>query len=195
VRLHEVVASSPVSDAQLVARCRDGDPDAWNELVTRFSRYVYAIAVQAFRLSEHDAEDVFQEVFTRVYERLDQLRTDEAIRPWIGQLTRRVCINRLRSSAREQPAEVDLDLAEPEDTIARLDDAFAVHQALAELPEHCNEILDRFFAQDESYRTIAKALDLPAGTIASRISRCLGKLKEQFEGRNPAARESGERVI
>ncbi len=57
-------------------------------------------------------------------------------------------------------------------------------EALATLPEHCREILDRFFARDESYREIGAALDLPAGTIASRISRCLSKLRAVFEGRN-----------
>ena len=51
--------------------------------------------------------------------------------------------------------------------------------------------LDRFFARDESYRVIGEALDLPAGTIASRISRCLGKLREKLEGRNPASGSSG----
>ena len=74
-----------LTDAQLVARCRTGDPDAWRELVDRFSRYVYAIAVQGFKLPEHDAEDVFQEVFTRAYEHLHKLRDDEAIRPWLAQ--------------------------------------------------------------------------------------------------------------
>ena len=88
--------SRPETDAELVARCRAGDEDAWRELVDRFSRYVYAISVQAFRLPPHDAEDVFQEVFARVYERLDQLRSDEAVRPWIGQLTRRICLDKLR---------------------------------------------------------------------------------------------------
>ena len=64
---------------------------------------------------------------------------------------------------------------------------------LAALPEHCREVLDRFFAQDESYRTIGEALDLPAGTIASRISRCLARLREQFEseGRKGVATASG----
>ena len=61
----------------------------------------------------------------------------------------------------------------------------AVHEALADLPEHCQEILDRFFCRDESYQTIGSALDIPAGTIASRISRCLAKLREMFEGRKP----------
>ena len=183
-----------MTEATLVARCRSGDQAAWNELVERFSRYVYAIAVQAFRLPEHDAEDVFQEVFTRVYQHLDTLRDDEAVRPWIGQLTRRVCINRLRSSSREQPAETDLALADDEDVIGRLDEAFSVHEALATLPEHCQEMLDRFFARDESYRQIGDSLGLPAGTIASRISRCLAKLREEFEGRNPVAAASSDQV-
>src|ERR687886_2622351 len=91
-----------MTDAELVARCRGGDHDAWKELVERFSRYVYAICVQAFRLPEHDAEDVFQEVFTKVYEHLGRLRDDDAIRPWIAQLTRRTCIDRLRAGMREQ---------------------------------------------------------------------------------------------
>src|SRR6266702_4400100 len=101
-----------LSDSELVARCRSGDQQAWAELVDRFSRYVYAISVQAFRLPDADAEDVFQEVFARAYEHLDG-----------------------------------------------------------------------FFARDESYRTIGEALDLPAGTIASRISRCLRRLREFLEGR------------
>lgn len=171
-------------DAQLVARCRQGDQEAWAELVSRFSRYVYAIAVQAFRLSEHDAEDIFQETFTRVYENLDKLRDDTALRPWIGQLTRRLCIDRLRAAGREQPtAEEQLEPA-AEDTMETLDEALTVHEALSSLPEHCREILDRFFSRDESYRDIGDALELPSGTIASRISRCLAKLRETLEGRN-----------
>ena len=163
-------------DAQLVARCRAGDQAAWCELVERFSRYVYGIAVQGFRLSDHDAEDVFQDVFARVYERLDTLRDDEAVRPWIAQLTRRLCIDRLRATAREQLTDEDVERA-GEDVLALLDEALTVHEALAALPEHCREILDRFFARDESYRAIGDALDLPPGTIASRISRCLSKLR------------------
>jgi RNA polymerase sigma factor (sigma-70 family) len=173
-----------VSDRELVARCRAGDQQAWAELVERFSRYVYAISVQGFRLPEADAEDVFQEVFARAYEHLDGLRDDAAVRPWLGQLTRRLCIDRLRASARERPAaEEELEPAGSEETLSLLEDAMTVHEALAETPEHCREILDRFFARDESYRTIGEALDLPPGTIASRISRCLARLRELLEGR------------
>jgi len=175
-----------LTDAQLVARCRDGDHEAWRALVDRFSRYVYAIAVQAFKLPEHDAEDVFQEVFARAYEHLPKLRNDEAIRPWLAQLTRRLCIDRLRAGTSEQLSE-DVEIPDADDTIARIDDSLAVHDALATLPDNCREILDRFFAQDESYRTIGQALDIPSGTIASRISRCLTKLKVELEGRNQGA--------
>ena len=178
-----------LTDAQLVARCRAGDHEAWRELVDRFSRYVYAIAVQAFKLSEQDAEDVFQEVFARAYEHLHKLRDDEAIRPWLAQLTRRLCIDRLRAGSDDLLGD-DIDVPDADDKIGKLDDSLAVHEALANLPENCQEILDRFFARDESYRTIGDALDLPSGTIASRISRCLTKLRSEMEGRNLGASPS-----
>jgi RNA polymerase sigma factor (sigma-70 family) len=179
------MALSLVADADLVARCRRGDQEAWNELVNRFSRYVFAITTRVYRLGQHDAEDVFQDVFARTYERLDDLREDAAVRPWIGTLTRRLCVDRLRSAGREQPAEEPLDPAETDDAFAQLDESLAVHQGLRALPEHCGEILDRFFARDESYRAIGDALDLPPGTIASRISRCLKKLRAELEGKTP----------
>jgi RNA polymerase sigma factor (sigma-70 family) len=171
------------TDAQLVARCRAGDQAAWNELVDRFSRYVYAIAVQGFRLQGHDAEDVFQEVFARVYEHLDRLRSDEAIRPWIAQLTRRLCIDRLRSGGREAPAGLE-ETAGVDERLAALDDALTVRAGLDAVGDPCREILDRFFCRDESYKAIGEALELPAGTIASRISRCLTKLRSELEGRS-----------
>jgi len=171
------------TDAQLVSRCRDGEQAAWNELVERFSRYVYAICHQAFRLPPEDAEDVFQEVFARVYEHLDRLRSDDAIRPWIAQLTRRLCIDRLRSGGREGPADEELELAAVDEVLAGLDEALTVRACLDAVGDPCREILDRFFCRDESYKAIGEALDIPAGTIASRISRCLAKVKAELEGR------------
>src|SRR5216110_3814262 len=105
--------AQPVPAAQLVARCRAGDEGAWAALVERFSRYVYAIATQGFRLRQQDAEDVFQEVFAKVYERLDSLRSDEAIQPWLAQLTRRVCVDRLRAGSREETTEESELAADP----------------------------------------------------------------------------------
>jgi RNA polymerase sigma factor (sigma-70 family) len=182
-----------VADADLVARCRQGEALAWEELVNRFSRYVYAITSRIYRLGPHDSEDVFQEVFARTYESLGALRDDAAVRPWIGTLTRRLCVDRLRSAAREQPAEEAIDPEQADDGVAELDEALMVQEALRTMEESCVEILDRFFARDESYRTIGEALGIPGGTIASRISRCLRKLRSQLEGRKPRFEPSIER--
>jgi RNA polymerase sigma factor (sigma-70 family) len=184
--------TSELTDAELVRRCRAGDDAAWRQLVERFSRYVFAIATQGFRLAEHDAEDVFQEVFTRTYQRLDRLRDDGAIKPWLAQLTRNLCLDRLRETARTQPTDEEIGVGSDE-TLAHLDLALTVRGELDRLGEPCAELLDRFFCRDESYKTIGEALDLPAGTIASRISRCLTKLRERLEGRNEPAPASGGR--
>ncbi|HEY2772311.1 MAG TPA: sigma-70 family RNA polymerase sigma factor [Solirubrobacteraceae bacterium] len=179
-----LAAAAELSDQELVRACRQGRPDAWAALVERFSRYVYAIAGQAYRLSDADAEDVFQEVFARTYAHLDRLRSDEAIRPWIGQLTRRLAIDRLRAGSREQLGDATLEVLsdDGEAKLERIESALDVHAAMRTLPEHCQEILDRFFARDESYQEIAAALDLPMGTIASRINRCLKKLRAELGG-------------
>jgi RNA polymerase sigma factor (sigma-70 family) len=188
-RLRLTVGSQAVTDAQLVARCRQGDERAWAEFVDRFARYVYAIT-RIYRLPARDVEDVFQEAFARAFERLPDLRDATAVRSWLGQLTRRLALDRLRRSAAEIPS---AELPEPEDvdeTLASIDDALVVREALAGLPEDCREILDRFFARDESYRTIEQDLAIPAGTIASRISRCLAKLRAELEGRSEGSRPS-----
>ena len=80
-----------------------------------------------------------------------------------------------------------------DETLAKLDLALTVRESLQALGDPCADLLDRFFCRDESYRTIGEAVDLPSGTIASRISRCLVKLRGQLEGRNEAPDPSGGR--
>lgn len=175
-----------LDDARLVARCRAGDQAAWEELVNRYSRYVYAILRQGFGFSDSEAEDAFQDVFARVFQQLDRLRDDAALRPWLAQLTRRMAIDRVRSGGREELFDTEPEIAELDATLERLDEALSVRDALGALNETCQDMLNRFFTRDESYRTIGEALDLPSGTVASRISRCLSRLREQMEGRKPA---------
>ena len=149
------------TDAQLVARCRNGDPAAWNELVERFSRYVYAIAVQAFRLSPQDAEDVFQEVFARVYQHLDRLRDDAAIRPWIAQLTRRALHRpaaggRPRIAGRHGRARARRGGRDARRAGRGAHGAGRARRDRRPLPRHPRPLLCR----DESYKTIGEALDI-----------------------------------
>jgi RNA polymerase sigma-70 factor (ECF subfamily) len=188
---------SSLTDAELVRHCREGDADAWNELVERYSRYVYAIVVRGFRLQDDEAEDAFQDVFLRVYERLGTLRDDDALRPWIAQVARRICLDRLSERTRDAQRDgaFDEELADgaSDGELAGIEEAMDVHEALAGLEPPCREMLDRFFARDEPYRVIAASLDLPMGTVASRISRCLDKLRELLlEGRKPAPEGSGD---
>jgi RNA polymerase sigma factor (sigma-70 family) len=181
------VHATELTEARLMELCRAGDEAAWAALVERFSRYVYAIATGAYRLAQSDAEDVFQEVFTRTYEHLGTLRDDAAIRPWLGQLTRRLCVDRLRAARPSEPLEDGGSAGAVDERLAQIEQAVVVRDALSRLSEDCQAILDRFFARDESYRVIADALAIPAGTIASRISRCLGRLRRDLEGRSEAS--------
>lgn len=170
---------SQVCSDPLVARCREGDGRAWHELVDRYSRYVWAIAVQGYRLAEHDAEEVLQETFTRTYEHLDAVRSDDALKAWIGQVARRLSVDRLRLRQREYISEEELAPTQVHhETLVTIEAALDVRLALARLPEHCQDVLDRFFVRDESYETISRSLQVPQGTVASRISRCLRRLRE-----------------
>ncbi len=67
-----------------------------------------------------------------------------------------------------------------------------MREALAALSGTCQDILDRFFTRDQSYKTIADELDIPSGTIASRIARCLGRLREQARGKKRCGEGSRE---
>jgi RNA polymerase sigma-70 factor (ECF subfamily) len=177
-------AISHLSDAELVVRCRLGNQPAWNLLVERFGGYVDAIARRGYRLNDADAEDVFQDVFIRTYQGLDRLRDNDAIRPWIAQLTRRLCVDRLRAAKRESTNPDCAGDETPhthEERLARIDEAIVVHYAMITLPDQTREILERFFLQDQSYRTIALQMNLPPGTIASRIARGLTRLRIELE--------------
>ena len=128
--------------------------------------------------------------FARAFERLSELRSDDAVRPWLAMLTRRLCIDRLRLLARDTPSDTEPDEREVDDVLATLDDAMAVRAALDKVGDPCREILDRFFCRDESYRTIRDTLEIPSGTIASRISRCLEKVRAELDGRSRGSRPS-----
>jgi DNA-directed RNA polymerase specialized sigma24 family protein len=78
-----------------------------------------------------------------------------------------------------------------DETLELLDEALVVREALGRLSGDCRDILDRFFARDESYRTIGDALGIPGGTIASRISRCLQHLRAELTGRKLESPTSG----
>jgi RNA polymerase sigma factor (sigma-70 family) len=184
-----------VTDAELIARCRAGDQTAWEALVRRHSGLVVAVVRGGFRLSPADAEDVFQEVFTRLYVRLGTIREGQAVRAWIAQVARNAALDQIRRSGREVVTGDPLDESAFDEPLRGVEEALSIRAAMAQLPAHQQEILDRFFARDESYDTIGAELGIPPGTIASRISRALAALRvawEATDGRSGAAGASPE---
>jgi RNA polymerase sigma-70 factor (ECF subfamily) len=173
--------SPAADDAELVRRCRGGDQGAWRLLVERHAPLVNGILRGGFRLEAHDAEDAFQEVFTRLYLRLDSVREAGAVRGWIAQVTRNVALDGLRRASHEVVTGAPVDEYAYVEPLRAVDEAMTVRAALQRLPRHQAEILERFFVRDESYQTIASVLDIPPGTIASRISRALAALREEIE--------------
>jgi RNA polymerase sigma-70 factor (ECF subfamily) len=176
------------SDALLVRLCRSGDEAAWAALVRRFSDYVYAILTRGFGLDDAMAQDVFQEVFIRVFRRLDTLSEDSAVKPWIAQLTRRAAIDKLRTTRPAVDIGAVANAAAGDSGFELIEQAMSVRRALAELPEPYREVVERFFVRDQSYRTIAAELGLVPGTVASRISRGLSLLRAMLEDQDALSR-------
>ena len=173
------------TDAELVSRCRSGDAGGVERARRAFLALRLRDLLQALPASSHDAEDVFQEVFARVYQHLERLRATTRSARGSRSSTRRLCIDRLRGARPRGAVELeDLEPGGMDETLARLDEALTVRAGLDAVGDAVPGDPRPVLLPDESYKAIGDALDLPAGTIASRISRCLGKLRSELEGRS-----------
>ena len=170
-----------------VSRCRAGDREAWATVVRDHAGLVNGILRGAYRLSAHDAEDAFQEVFTRLYLNLGELREDRALPGWIAQVTRNVAIDTIRLRRREVAGDDQIEETTYDEPYEQVIEAMSVRNALGRLPDQQREMLERFFVKDQSYRTMAEELSVPTGTIASRISRALAMLRDEVMEENAAA--------
>jgi DNA-directed RNA polymerase specialized sigma24 family protein len=155
------------TDAQLVQLARDGDTAAWGVLVDRYSAYVHAIAVRAFGLRDREADDVFQEVFRRLYADLGALRGE--LRAPVGRATRNLCLDRCSYAALEPATAV---------TLLRIEAAMDVHVVLGSLDELDSNLLYRFFVLNETYRAIAEDLGVAVTAVPGRIASALIDLCE-----------------
>ena len=92
---------STIDDKDLVARCREGDDDAWRDLVDRFGPRVYAIAYH-FTMKREDAEELSQEIFLKVFENLHRYDGGFPLIAWVLSVSRNLCIDRYRRRKREK---------------------------------------------------------------------------------------------
>ncbi len=184
-----------VDSGDLLARASRGDDDAWREIVARYQRLVYA-TVRGFRLAPEDAEDVFQETFLRLHRHAGRLRNPAGLPRWIAQTAHRLCLDQLDRRRVRGEIPIADDYVDPapdaSERLDRLERAQAIREALARLSPRCRELLEHLYFRPEPvhYQDVARALDMPIGSIGPTRARCLEsllrKLKQHAGGITPA---------
>lgn len=174
----------PLEESELVERAKGGDVGAYEELVRRYQDLAVRTAYVAAG-SSADAQDAAQEAFVKAYHALDRFRSGAAFRPWLMRIVANEAIDRRRSARRQ--ANLALQLAEgrrpedaapsPESAALALERRTTVVDALNRLrPEDRLVIAYRFFF-DLSEEEMAQAMRCARGTVKSRLSRAMGRLR------------------
>lgn len=176
------------SDLQLVSACRRGDQLAWEKLVRRYQRLIYAIPRRA-GLSEDLAAEIFQDVFTTLFEKLNDIEDPERLKAWLVTTTRRRTLRtilRMPDSLRSDSDDEETSRAEairdesplPDEQLLILEEQHRIRTAVSQLDERCQTLVELLFYQREppTYAEVAKVLGVPEGSIGPTRARCLGKL-------------------
>lgn len=198
-------ADAPDSDEAVLARFADasrpaGEREAaFHELVQRYQRRVFAVCVRVLG-SPADAEDAVQETFVRLARGAAGFRGDAKLSTWLYRVARNVCTDHVRYDARRPSTPVEDITAvgtEPvaDDVIGARETAMTVEGALAQLDEQSRMLLLLVAVEGLSYAEAAAAVDLPVGTVKSRVSRARVRLGELLADRAetdaPARRATG----
>jgi RNA polymerase sigma factor (sigma-70 family) len=171
----------------LVTRARDGDKAAWDQIVARYAPLVWSIC-RHYRLSRPDIDDVGQGVWLRLVEHLPELRDPAALPGWITTITRRECVRMVRAGQRLERHEGPLPdhaavpgqraAGSPEAELLELELQAALRDALAALPDRCQQLLALLIADPPlPYAEISSRLRLPVGSIGPNRSRCVAALR------------------
>jgi RNA polymerase sigma-70 factor (ECF subfamily) len=190
------------SDGELVQRARDGDRDAFRQLVERYQRRIATLALGMLRNRE-DALDVVQETFTKAYQSLDRFKGDASFYTWTYRIAVNLCIDQQRRDTKLPQANLEPrhgerggergedplgglpDPSEQGDPYQRARDAEIARElsrAIAELtPEHRAVILLRE-VDGLSYEEISHVLECPKGTVMSRLHYARRQLQERLRG-------------
>lgn len=171
--------------AELVARAREGDQEAWNHIVERFAPLVWSLCSR-FGLPRDQAEDVGQNVWLLLIEHLADLREPAALPGWLATTTRRECLRAAETLQRRRQREMSGDDHElpdegedPDAEMLLAERDHAVREAFGQLPAPCRDLLGLLTATPQlPYVEIARRLDMPIGSIGPNRQRCLRKLRQ-----------------
>ncbi|HEY0426235.1 MAG TPA: sigma-70 family RNA polymerase sigma factor [Pyrinomonadaceae bacterium] len=181
------------SDAELIKACRRGDETAWNTLVERYQRLIFAIPRRA-GLSEEQAADILQEVFLTLFEKLDEIEQPEKIRSWIVTTAKFKTWGTVRGEkgfySPDTEEEMEQEMANLPDTspladerLIELEQQHLIRTALKEIEERCQKILSMIYLRDAaaSYAEVAIAIGVGETSISPMRARCLKKLAKILE--------------
>jgi RNA polymerase sigma-70 factor (ECF subfamily) len=178
----------PEEDAELFTRAQRGNVDAYEEIVQRYQQLAFRTAYVITR-SAAEAEEAAQDAFVKAYRALGSFRTGAEPRPWLLRIVANEARNRVRSAGRRQ--RLELRLAEgfrqgdaapsPEAAAVDADERRRLIGLVNELDENDRQVIaSRYFLELNSEETAA-ALGIPEGTVKSRLSRALSRLRERVE--------------
>ena len=185
------------NEARLVKRAKQGDMHAFEELIIQHEKIVYNVALRMMNHSE-DAKDISQEVFLKLWRTLAQYQFDAAFSTWLYRLTQNVCIDFLRKQKRQQHVSLtfsddkdegkELSVPDPEplpeERVIFNEKQEAIRAAMNALPVDFREILELRVVQQLPYEQIAQIMDLPVGTVKSRLARARLQLKKRLDAGN-----------
>ena len=169
-----------------IQQAQAGDQAAFEALVRLHMRSVYNLAL-GYTGSHHDAEEITQTVFLKAWKGFSQFRGDAALRTWLYRLTRNACTDLFRQNQKrrdtlsleaEDLAPIPDSRPSPEEETLRREQARHLRAALARLPEHHRTILLLREMEGLDYEAIAQTLELPIGTVRSRLARARKALAE-----------------
>ncbi len=182
------VEGRPLEDVELARRARDGDVRAYGELVERYREVAFRTAWLITR-SSADAEDAAQDAFVKAYYALARFRKGEAFRPWILRIVSNEAKNRRRSAGRRDRLALRLaddpgsgDAApSPETAVLGREARQTLVAALEQLPERDRLVVAYRYLLELSEAETAIALGIRPGTVKSRLSRALDRLRRRME--------------
>jgi RNA polymerase sigma-70 factor (ECF subfamily) len=168
-------------------RLRAGDATAFEELVITYQHRVFGVALRMLG-NAAEAEEVAQEAFVRAHRALGDFRGDAKLSTWLYAITSRLCLNRLASGERRLARQGEDTLLRLSDAAPRPDAALerreletALGRAIADLAEDGRIVVVLRDLEGLSYEEIAQVLELPLGTVRSRLHRARADLKAKLE--------------
>ena len=180
-------------DKELLLACRSGDEAAWQALVNRYQRLIYAIPRRA-GLDDDQSADVFQEVFTTLFQKLDGIDQPERLHAWLVTTARRKTWRYILKQKESVSADDDGPIEQEflrlpdqsplaDEVVLKIEEQHRVRTAVAALDERCRKLITMLFYRSEvpSYAEVAASLGTSEGSIGPTRARCLEKLLRLME--------------